>query len=411
MKVFQDTEYSKGARAGVLLVVFSILIFLAYLFAKFFVSTWENLANTDFMTFWLAGKSLVMDFDAYNPEEWQYWNRFFGSTWIFNPRFIYPLPLRLFLYPWGLIPFHSAYVVWTILSQFLVVFSVSLLYFRSQQTSKLSTFIFILIGAFMFRATYATLRFGQIGPWLLLCLALVIFLWERNKPFWSGFVLALTVMKPTIGGPFILFVLIWWAVKKEWKAVYGVLTGGIMLLVLGLLQDPLWVFKFLQSGNQKFGETFAYGPNLWGLARLLTNGESIGIAGLLLSVTLVGLVTWFIIANFPKLTFKDFVSLVTPVVVVITPYVWGYDQIFLLIPLALLVTLFEDYSYPYWIVSLTFVFATIVSYLFVIPSQVYHYDYVSVFLPLSVLGVLIVFLSKRGIEKKNRLDSQSERTI
>ena len=370
-----------------------------------FVSTWENLANTDFMTFWLAGKSLVMGFDAYDPEEWQYWNRFFGSTWIFNPRFIYPLPLRLFLYPLGFIPFSSAYVLWTILSQFLILISVYLLYFRTQEKSKCSTFFFILIGAFFFRATYATLRFGQIGPWLLLFLAVVIFLWERDKPFWSGLVLSLTVMKPTIGGPFVIFILMWWAAKKHWKAVYGLLTGGILLLILGLLQDPFWVQKFLQSGNQKFGETFAYGPNLWGGARLLTSGEAIIPVGLTLSVILVGLVCWFIYTNFFSLTFKDFVSLVSPVVVVITPYVWGYDQIFLLIPLALLVILFEDQSFPYWIVALTFVFATIISYILVIPSQYFHYDYVSVFLPIIVLGVVAFFLSKRG--RKNRIYSGS----
>ena len=330
-----NNEVSDRVKTYLKIVGILLLTIPAYYSARMFANTWENLANTDFMTFWLAGKSLVMGFDAYDPEEWQFWNRYFGSTWIFNPRFIYPLPLRLLLGPLGLIAFPNAYLLWTMISQFLVIFSVYLLYMKAEGRRHLFTFLFMAFGAIFFRATYAALRFGQIGPWLLLSMAGSIFLWEKEKRFWSGVVLALIILKPTIGGPYILLTVIWMAVKKHWEAIWGLLAGGIGLLILGVLQDPLWVVKFLESGNQKFGETFAYAPNVWGLARLITNGKAIVLVGGVTTILLIGGVMRFALRQNYTLSFKEFFSLITPVVLFTTPYLWGYDQIFLLISLTL----------------------------------------------------------------------------
>jgi hypothetical protein len=396
-----------SAKTKIAISIFALLLLTipAYLVAKMFSNTWDNLANTDFMTFWLAGKSLVMGFDAYDPEQWQYWNRFFGSTWIFNPRFIYPLPLRLFLAPLGLLPFTNAFLLWTIVSQFIILFSVYLLYFQSKGQRNFSTFLFLVIGALMFRPTYATLRFGQIGPWLLFALILSIFFWEKDKWFLSGMVVSLIILKPTIGGPYLLLIFIWYVVQKKWKAVGGLIAGGIVLLFLGILQDFQWVVKFLQSGNQKLGETFAYGPNVWGFGRLVSNGKAILLVGGILSFVLTAAVFLFILKNKNSLSFKEFVSVITPVVLVTTPYLWGYDQLYLLISLSTLVILLEDRKSPYLISTNIFIFASILSYLLTLPSTHYGYDYFSVLLPIIILVILIPFIILR---KKIQLNTESD---
>ena len=228
-----------------ILIVLFFLPVIAYSFAKIFAGTWDNLANTDFMTLWLAGKSVIMGFDAYDPFEWQYWREFYGATWIFDSRFIFPLPLRLFLAPLGFLSLKSAYIIWTILSIFIIILSIYFLYFRPKDKSHISTLIFVIAGAFLFRPIFAALRFGQVSPWLLLSLVAGIILWEKQKIFLSGMTLAILMLKPTIGGLYILFVLIWLVLKRCWNAIIGLMVGGVSLLILGLLQDPLWVFKFL----------------------------------------------------------------------------------------------------------------------------------------------------------------------
>lgn len=371
------------------IIWFVLFGILAYLYAIFLASTWDNLANADFTTFWLAGKSVVQGFDAYNSQEWLYWRQFYGATWIFNPTFIYPLPLRLFLAPFGLFPLNAGYILWVILAQFMILLSVIVLYQKFRVRQGASSFPFILIGAYMFHPTILTLRFGQLSPWFLVALVGAILLWENDQWFWGGVVLAFVILKPTIGGIYILVLLLWLTIKKQRRGIAGLAAGGILLLVLGLLQDPLWVSKFLDFGNEKLGDTFAYGPNLWGFSRYLTDGQAVLWMGGLLSLMLMGFFLWLLLKYRDTLTVFGVFSLSTPVIVLITPYIWGYDQLFLLIPMIFIVAVWEKKNGPYLLRSLFFVLIALATYLLQIPAQTLNFDYFSVFLPLGIFILLL----------------------
>ena len=359
------------------------------------MQTWENLANSDFTTFWLAGKSVVMGYDAYDTESWLYWRHYFGATWDFNPIFIYPLPLRILLTPIGLLPLPQSYILWLVISQVLILFCVFRLYTWLRKSDNTTILLFFGVGIYLFRPTILSLRYGQFSPWLMLILTGAILLWEKERWFWGGFVLAFLMVKPQLGVLFILIALLWLVFRKVYRGMSGLAAGGVFLVILGVVQNPNWVMVFLTTGNDKLQNTFAYGPNVWGVARLLTNGQAILLVGIMLTLAVVGFLNWYVRKYKASLSITTIMGLGTPVVLMTTPYIWGYDQIFLLFPLTLIAALWAQRVKSILWHSFVFIFAAVISFLLYFPTQVFNFDYFSFFLPLVILIVLAWLLKRQ----------------
>lgn len=369
-----------------------VSIFIAVMFARM----WDNLANTDFMTLWLAGKSIIQGFDPYDPGQWVYWRETYGATRIFDTRFIFPLPLRFFLTPLGLIGLYPAYLLWLTAAFPIILISVLLLHKQGRQEISMLEMSLLVTGVILFRPTWTSLNFGQIGCWILAALVATILLWDKKRWLAGGIVLSLTILKPTIGGPFLLLVIPWLLMKKRWRAILGLLAGGIGLLVIGILDNPAWVFIFLQSGEKKMGDTFGYAPNLWGLGRVITNGRAVIPVGAILSILVIGLGIFIVFRNREHLTPFAFFSLITPIVVLTTPYLWAYDQLYLLIPLSYFSLKLYRSSKFSQVGVLTFPAAALLSYLVVLPALKLNFDYFSALLPLVVLAAYLVAQKPSG---------------
>jgi hypothetical protein len=232
-----------------------------------------------------------------------------------------------------------------------------------------------------------------LGAWLLLPVVVAIVLWSRGHWLSGGAMLALVALKPTIGLPLIGLTGTWLIARRAWRAVVGVaiVLGG--LIVLGWLRDPNWIGKMLWIGSQKLNYVWGYNPTVWGLSGMMCNNTMpcTLYAGAGLSVAL-GLITLFVLARQPHRYSPALVlSGLIPVVVLTTPYLWVYDQIFLLVPLVVLTSALLRQGRPYLVIVLPFLGTAILSLiLFVLAFQLGR-DTLTALVPLAVWICVMLF--------------------
>ena len=94
----------------------SFPIILAAFIPLFGISAWIIVSaldyqNSDFFTFWLAGRLLSNAQNPYNSGLWLEGHRLYGAEWVPNSILPYPLPLALITLPLGLYPLKTALTI------------------------------------------------------------------------------------------------------------------------------------------------------------------------------------------------------------------------------------------------------------------------------------------------------------
>ena len=297
-----------------------------------------NFHDSDFFTFWLAGYMNWTGQDPYSSAQWLGLHHALGATWFPNPVFPYPLPLATLLAPIGLLRLDLAYVVWIALSAVLLVVSLFVILLRRPEP-RLKHYIFpILAGLLLFRPVWVTLQDGQLGALLLFALVISAALLEEQRWFLGGLLAALVILKPTLGAPILGLLGLWLLATRRWRALAGLGAGLLALLALGLARDPNWVGEFLTVGQWKLSTGFGFSPSLWGMAGAMcghapacTTGLGAALAGLLALAAAAGVMVFA-----KRLSGLPLVALSIAVALLVTPYIWAYDQILLLLPITLL---------------------------------------------------------------------------
>jgi Gpi18-like mannosyltransferase len=178
------------------------------------------------------------------------------------------------------------------------------------------------------------LRTGSIGAFSLLAVLFAILLLQKERSFWSGVLFSLTILKPPQGVTILLLAGIWLLARRDWRAIQGMAAGGIALLVIGLIQDPLWLMKFRTASSAVMDRTQGVHSNVWSFAYLMCDGVSpcstlLGAAGSLCLLGLGGFMLW---KKQAQVTVWEAMSFVIPIGFVATVYLWEYDQILYVIP-------------------------------------------------------------------------------
>lgn len=157
--------------------------------------------DRDFLPFWLAGRMVGEGENPYDASQWSAGYSQYETSLALNPAFLYPLPLAFFFVPFGLLPFHSAYIAWVTLTQLMILASLLMLLNPGNDLRTKLFFIPLLAGTVLFRPTLLTLTQGQVSGLFLFALAWIAFLWQKGKWFWGGFLLGFLVLKPNLGLP------------------------------------------------------------------------------------------------------------------------------------------------------------------------------------------------------------------
>ncbi len=295
--------------------------------------------NSNFSFFWLAGRMILDDENPYDQTQYLAGHEKNNIEWQPNKIFPYPLPLALICIPLGLFSMENAYILWTALS--LGITAAAIFILLNQWQSAAHQRLLIPIFAFMlfFGPLYLTVRTGAIGALTVLTILAVIRLHEKDQSLAAGIILSLTMLKPPQGLTILLLAGIWFLARRDWKAIWGVAIGGLGLLLIGMIQDPLWIVKFRTASEAVMDRTQGVHSNVWAFGYLACNGTEpcSTLLGGTLGLILLGLGGFFLWQAHAKVTAWEAFNFILPIAFMSTIYLWAYDQLPYIIPIVWIV--------------------------------------------------------------------------
>ncbi len=291
--------------------------------------------SSNFTFFWLAGRMTLEGENPYDETQYLAGHETYGIKWQPNKIFPYPLPLAIFCIPLGLLSLPAAYITWQIISLVIVAITIFILLNHWKEEAPRRLLVPIFASMFFFGPLYLTLHTGSIGAFAMLAILVAILLLEKDKSLLAGMVLSLTILKPPQGLTILLLAGIWFLARRDWKAIFGVAIGGIALLAIGMIQDPLWVIKFRGASQTLMDRTLGVHSNVWAFSYLACNGTfpCSTLLGGTLGLILLGLGGFFLWQNQSKVTAWEAFNVILPIAFVSTIYLWAYDQLPYIIPI------------------------------------------------------------------------------
>ena len=258
----------------------------------------------------------------------------------FMPRFPYPPWYMLGTFYLGLLPARIAGALWFQLN--LVMLFLSVWFLTDGWNGRLRLVAFPL--ALFFLPVLGALSVGQYDFPVLLGTSLLIYSLRKENIALTTLGAVLLTFKPHIGALILLSVLGWLIVSRSnygRRAMRSTILAGVAMSIASLIADPLWFINYPKmllnyqgEGNVTTCSECASVP-VW-TSRWLFDGslKQASVIALILLITLV-----FLFWLNRKLIMKSPEVLVTSALLItllVSPYLYNYDFILLLIPFAVL---------------------------------------------------------------------------
>jgi hypothetical protein len=309
------------------------------IFARVHVSLGFDVPNSNFSFFWLAGRMILDGQNPYDETQYLAGHDANDMDWRPNNIFPYPLPLTLFCIPLGYFSMQTAYVLWQVVTLLLIALTIYILLRHWQEKSHHNMLVPIFFFLLFWGPLYLTTHAGTFSVFSLVVLIGAILLLENDKSLWAGIILALTMLKPPQGLTILLLAGVWFLARRDWKAIFGVAIGGLAILIVGLIQDPQWIQKFLGAGDAVMARTLGVHSNVWAFAYLACDGASpcSTLLGGTLSLSLLGGASLLLWRNQAKWSAWEAMNVIIPVGFVSTIYLWAYDQLPYILPIVWIV--------------------------------------------------------------------------
>ena len=388
--------------AGIIITLSLIggMIFLRTQMSKTF-----DYQNSNFAFFWLSGRMILQGESPYNETQYLAGHDTYGIKWRPNNIFPYPLPLALIFIPFGLISLANAYILWQIVSLVSIALIIFILLNHWKESAQRRLLIPIFAFMFFFGPLYLTLFTGSIGAIAALVILGAILLFEKDKSLLAGIVLSLTILKPPQGLPILLLAGIWFLARRDWKAILGVAIGGISLLLIGMIQDPLWAIKFLGASQAVMDRTQGVHSNVWAFSYLACGGASpcSTLLGGTLGLVLLGLGGFFLWQNQAKVTAWEAFNIIIPIAFVSTIYLWAYDQLTYIIPIVWIVGTLVERTKSYIHAFLFLIVLDVFSFYALVQQAATDKDLWSLGTTVIVLGMVLGLLYLKPIDKPSPL--------
>jgi hypothetical protein len=352
--------------------------------------------SSNFTFFWLAGRMVLEGGNPYDESQYLAGHETHGIKWQPNKIFPYPLPLAIFCIPLGLLPLSTAYITWQVISLIIVAATIFVLLNHWQESAPRRLLVPIFAAMFFFGPLYLTLHTGSVGAFALLAVAGSILLFEKDKSLLAGMVLSLTILKPPQGLTILLLAGIWFLARRDWKAIYGAAIGGVTLLIIGMIQDPLWVIKFSGASQAVMDRTLGVHSNVWAFAYLACDGASpcSTLLGGTLGLILLGLGGFFLWQNQARLTAWEAFNVILPIAFVSTIYLWAYDQLPYIIPIVWIIGTLVKRTKSYIYAFIFLIVLDIVSFFALIQQAGTSKDLWSFGTTIIVLGMVLWLVTR-----------------
>jgi hypothetical protein len=294
--------------------------------------------NNGFFTFWLSGRMEWTGEHPYSSTDWLNGHHSNGAVWIPNKIFPYPLPLALVTAPLGFFPIEEAYILWDMLAQGLIALCILWLATRWDGLNRQAYAVFVLVATVLNGNVFLGLMTGTIAALFVVFLTLALYFMETRRPLLAGLALAGLALKPPLLTVVVL-IGVWLLFRRNWKAIGGIVIGGLGLFIIGLIQDPLWVPKFLGAGENLFGMRLGHQPTILSYSRLACSGNMTCafIVYAFIALAFVALFAFLIWKKQEVLTPMTVFSAAIALGVLLPPYIWSYDYTLLIIPICFVV--------------------------------------------------------------------------
>ena len=347
----------------------------------------------DFQAIWLGPYLLAHGESPYDSAAWLGMH----EKYPFAPKndtFLYPLPFAAILLPLGWLPVYPAAVVWAAITLIAIFASIGLI-LAGVVKWPVSYLLPVIAGIVFFRPVAVNLYILQVDGIVLLWVAAAFYLWRRGGWFWGGVALALTALKPQVGVPMLAFLGIWQIAQRKWPAILGESVGLLFLLVVGILFDPGWVQRWLSIGGSKTEQNFFSTPTLWGMTSLVCkpNLACVQWLGGILAISLALVTLWLILRK----TAQDMpfvLGMAICATLFISPYLWTYSQLLLILPLLLVTVALYRQRQPYLLTASFPLLMALFSFGMVGLAMVIGADMLSALVPLLMGGLLLLVYRK-----------------
>jgi hypothetical protein len=365
--------------------------------------------SSNFTFFWLAGRMVLEGENPYDEMQYLAGHETYGIKWQPNKIFPYPLPLAIFCIPLGLLSLPAAYITWQVITLIIVAMTIYLLLNHWKEAAPRRLFVPIFASMFFFGPLYLTLHTGSVGAFALLAILGTILLLEKEQSLLAGMVLSLTILKPPQGLTILLLAGIWFLARRDWKAIFGVAIGGLALLVVGMIQDPMWIVKFSGASQAVMDRTLGVHSNVWAFAYLACKGTSpcSTLLGGTLGLILLGLGGYFLwkaqppVGNQPQGTAWEAFNIILPIAFVSTIYLWAYDQLLYIIPIVWIIGTLVERTKSYLFAFIFLIVLDVFSFYALVQQASTGKDLWSLGTTVIVLGTVLGLMSLKQARPHN----------
>lgn len=160
-----------------------------------------------------------------------------------------------------------------------------------------------------------------------------------------------------------------------------------------MLVKPNWLPVFLGMGKHMIDVTFGYNPTLWGLGGALCQHTAPCQvwAGWVLCILAALAGIFSVYQKRIALTPIQVMAFAIPPAVLVTPYLWAYDQVVLILPILVCLGLLIERRVRYLIAATFFLIVDLVALVFVYIAAQSETDIISAALPLLIWALLLLF--------------------
>jgi hypothetical protein len=258
----------------------------------------------------------------------------------FLARFPYPPWYALSTFYLGLLPASIAATLWFELNLAMLFLSVWLLTDGWSGRARLIAFPLSLF----FLPVLGALSVGQYDFPVLLGTALLIYSLRKENVALTTLGIVLLTFKPHVGALILLSVLGWLVVSRSnfgRRVIRATLIAAVFLFIVGFLADPAWIISYpkmllnYQNEGNVAGCSECASLPVW-LSRWLFDGSLSNAIWLALALLILFCILFYSV----RFSFKSQELLLTAALLVtllISPYLYNYDFLLLLVPFAVLI--------------------------------------------------------------------------
>jgi hypothetical protein len=260
---------------------------------------------------------------------------------------------------------------------------------------------FWTVGILLFLPCLLTLLMGQVSALLLILVVAAAVLWDRDHWLAGGLLLGWTIVKPQPVAFLIAMVAFWLLVSRRWYALIGLIISSSAGALATIVLFPSFVQDWQVAVVTKVGGVATRMPTIWGLTADLFGASPLATASAALLSVLALALCGFIILRWHACRALELVSVLLIFSLLVTPYLWNYDQILLVLPFLVALIRIDQRETSYGVTVIFLLFALdLIAFVFFIIASIRLEDTQSALLP--VLVGVVFWSAMRRQDSKSR---------